>query len=155
MKRVKVNAPETVTEEEEEYECEQIDLTALDVGEKLRCWCGKCKDFRQHRVKGFTPGKPPRTVCLTCNAVHYARLYRPGTRKKKKAQKAAPVVNRWKELVENNETEAVEYSMQGAFVRDDFIDHKKFGLGKVIELIASNKIRVIFEEGTKVLLHKR
>ena len=160
MKKVVVEAPaaeQPEVEKEQEDECEQIDLTKLNVGDKLRCWCGngKCKDFRQHRVKGFTPGKPPHTVCLTCNAVHLARLYRPGSRKKKVAKKAAPPVNRWKELVEDVEAEATEYSLQASFVRDDFVDHSVFGKGKVLELISSKKIRVIFEGGTKVLLHNR
>ena len=156
MKRLKVDAPaKEKQEQEQENECEQIDLTALGVGDKLRCWCGKCKDFRQHRVKGFTPGKPPHTVCLTCNAVHLARLYRPGTRRKKTTKKAAPPVNRWKELVEDVEAEGTEYTLQTSFVRDDFVDHKVFGKGKVLELISTKKIRVIFEGGTKVLLHNR
>ena len=141
-------------ESENPDECEQIDLFVLDVGEKLRCWCGKCKDFRQHRVKGINPlPKPPQTVCLTCSAVHLARLYRPGTRKKKSTKKPpAPVVNPWVEMFKDFDDETTDYTISGTYSRNEIVDHKAFGLGKVTEIMTKNKVRIIFEGGVKLML---
>lgn len=47
---------------------------------------------------------------------------------------------------------AIPYNMQASFGLEDVIDHPVFGLGKVVEIITPNKIRVRFPEGEKVLI---
>ena len=54
-----------------------LDIQKLEVGEEVVSWCGKCKDFTLHTAKVLQPPKPPKSVCLTCRAIHQIRL-KPG-----------------------------------------------------------------------------
>ena len=152
-----MSVPEAIeTPKELEMECEQIDISALDVSDEVRCWCGKCKDFRLHRVKGLIPDKPPSSVCLTCSAVHRVRLYRPGSRTKAKRAPAPPPANPWIAAVRGASIEdATAYSMSGSYERNEVVNHKAFGLGKVTDVIGPSKVRIVFEEGSKVMLQNR
>jgi hypothetical protein len=41
------------------------------------------------------------------------------------------------------------------FREDDVIDHKSFGIGVVARVLSDQKIEVVFQTGTKVLVHER
>jgi len=47
---------------------------------------------------------------------------------------------------------AIAYNMNASFGEGDVIDHAAFGLGKVVEVITPDKIRVRFREGEKILV---
>ena len=69
---------------------------------------------------------------------------------KKKISKAE---SEYEELMAGVEqSDAVPYNMNASFGMGSLIDHKKFGLGKVVETITPNKIRVRFREGEKILI---
>ena len=44
------------------------------------------------------------------------------------------------------------YTPQSHFSVDEFIEHKVFGVGKVVDLIAPNKFTVHFKTGKKILI---
>ena len=152
---------EEVVEEKPEEElqmfCEEVPFDTLDVGDVVRCWCGRCKDFRQHNIKALNPdGKPPSSVCITCKAVHRVRYYRPGAKKKAAKKPPAPVINPWIALCEGVSAEdCTAYAISGLFAREEFINHSAFGIGKITEIIGPTKVRVTFEAGSKILLQNR
>tara|TARA_B100000686_G_C16213602_1_gene676697 strand:- start:97 stop:588 length:492 start_codon:yes stop_codon:yes gene_type:complete len=55
----------------------------------------------------------------------------------------------------NEKTEAAvpkEYSLKSSFVQNDTIEHKKFGIGFVLEELSDTKISVLFEDGIRKLV---
>ena len=131
----------------------KIDIQALQVGEEVTCWCGKCKSFTLHTVKVLQPPKPPKSVCLTCRAVHQVRLHEPGTKKAGSQGPAMPDVAPWPELVAGvNPDDATKYLMTSDFQVDDFVMHKTFGLGKVVQIGGEQRARISFETGIKWML---
>ncbi len=131
----------------------KIDIQALKVDEEVTCWCGKCKTFTHHTVKTLQPPKPPKSVCLTCRAVHQVRLHEPGTKKKLKDGPAMPEVAPWPELVAGvNPDDATKYAIGDNFQLDDFVMHKLFGLGKVVRIDHEKRARISFEAGIKSMI---
>ena len=57
-------------------------------------------------------------------------------------------------LTEAEAAKAKPYALDGDFAAGDFIKHKKFGPGKVLELRSGGKMEVGFEDGPKVLVRK-
>ena len=131
----------------------KIDIQALQVDEEVTCWCGKCKTFRPHTVKTLQPPKPPKSVCLTCRAVHQVRLVEPGTKKARGDGPAMPDVAPWPELVAGvNPDDATKYVITGSYQVEDFVMHKLFGLGKVVQIGTTQRARISFEVGIKWML---
>jgi hypothetical protein len=130
----------------------EVDLTTLGIGDRVKCWCGKidCKDFTLHKVTELPEGKKPRAVCLQCGAVHFVRLKMPGS-----SRRATPAVNPWIKAVAGVTLEqATQYTLQGDFSLDQYLLHTRFGLGQVIDRVSDTKISVLFEHGTKLLVHQ-
>ena len=48
--------------------------------------------------------------------------------------------------------EATPYSMYSSFSVNELIFHDRFGLGLVAEILGPKKMRVVFQEGTKILV---
>ena len=129
----------------------KINIQALVVDEEVTSWCGKCKGFTLHRVKTLQPPKPPKSVCLTCKAVHQVRLVEPG--KKKKTGNERPNLPAWDVLTADAEAElAPKYMITGNFEYGDFIMHSKYGLGCVVEVLNDERIQVSFEIGVKLMI---
>ena len=129
----------------------KINIQALQVDDEVTSWCGKCKGFTLHRVKTLQAPKPPKSVCLTCKAVHQVRLVEPG--KKKKAGTDRPNLPSWDVLTADAEPElAPKYMITGNFEYGDFIMHSKFGLGCVVEVLTDERVQVSFEAGVKLLI---
>jgi hypothetical protein len=131
----------------------KVDIQTLAVDDAVTCWCGKCKTFRPHTVKTLQPPKPPKSVCLTCRAVHQVRLVEPGTKKARTEDRALVQVAPWPELVAGvNPDDATRYAITGNYQPDDFVMHKLFGLGKVVQIGTMQRARIAFEVGIKWML---
>ena len=134
----------------------KVNIMTLKVDDEVTSWCGhsKCKGFRVHTVKTLQPPKPPKGVCANCRAVHQIRLYEPGTNKKSRSDSPSmPEVAPWPELVLGvNPDDATKYLITSGFELDEFVLHKTFGLGKVIQIGTQNRARVSFEIGVKWML---
>jgi hypothetical protein len=75
------------------------------------------------------------------------------TRKKKSSEPSAK--EQWEALKEEVGIDEVEsYVMSGTYSPNSAIQHPKFGLGIVIQSV-SHKIEVVFEDGTRNLVHNR
>ena len=142
----------------ESEETKTININELEAGALVRSWCGKCKDFREHTVhaKATTAKKAPRAVCNTCNALHMVRLHRPGTKTAKaKVEKVDPQ-KAWREQVEEVEVEGwKKYTIKEAFTKDEYIEHRKFGKGKVIKVLNKHQVRILFQEGVKLMMQNK
>lgn len=134
-----------------------VEIKSLTAGDEVRAWCGKCHEMRDHKVKAITPGKAPKCICLTCHAEHLFRRNPPGkTRARKPRQPAPPPPNPWHELVEGvSPEEGTPYSIGGRFGEGQFINHARYGLGKAIEVIDLTKVKVVFEDGLKIMMMNR
>ena len=54
-----------------------------------------------------------------------------------------------------NIANAKRYNINETFADCDVINHKTFGLGAGIQCLADNKIQVLFQDGSKILVHAR
>ncbi len=143
----------------ESSENENINLDALEAGDRLKSWCGRCKDFTLHTVQAKTLvlGKAPKSICMVCSAVHMVRLHKPGTRRKstRKTEAANPALS-WLSLVSEVEVEDwIPYQISSTYSKGDFVEHRKYGKGKVLRVLGKHKVQIIFESETKTMLQNK
>jgi hypothetical protein len=102
-------------------------------------------------------GTVDKCQCQTCKALHKYRdpdkPVKPRATKTKKAEIPPEAV--WSEAMAAAKGPATPYKMSAEFAKGDVIEHPMFGRGIVEELIADNKIQVVFEESGKLLAHNR
>ena len=150
--QAEVEAIETQPESRPPLQPSKVSVSSLNVDDEVNSWCGKCKTFTAHRVKTLQPPKPPKSVCLDCKAVHQVRLTQPGT-KKAKSRKETLNIPSWDVLTADAEADlAPKYMVTGNFEYGDFILHKSFGLGCIVEVLSEERIQVSFESGVKQLI---
>jgi len=125
-----------------------------EVGRDIDAWCNPCKLVLAHVVVSLKGTRAHRVECKTCGAVHAYRKSVPGTRKK--ATPKAPKKTEYESLMEGRDvSKPLPYAMSAKFKVDDLIDHPKFGLGLVTELLDSITMKVVFPEGMKRLACSR
>jgi hypothetical protein len=126
-------------------------LASLEIDDEVDSWCGKCGELTPHKVNTLQPPKPPKSVCLTCKAVHQVRFQKPGS--KKAAASTISNISPWAELVEGaNPDQATKYTLTGNFEEGDLIMHKTFGLGRVVSVSNRHRVQVSFESGVKFMV---
>ncbi len=126
-------------------------LASLVIDDEVDSWCGKCGGFTTHRVNTLQPPKPPKSVCLTCKAVHQVRFQQPGSKKSGAGDTAH--IPPWTELTEGADPDqAIEYVITGSFDSGDLIMHKTFGLGRVVSVTGQHRAQVSFEQGVKLMV---
>lgn len=72
-----------------------------------------------------------------------------------KAEKSTSPKGGWTKAIAEAKGIPIPYDMSAEFIEGALIEHPTFGKGVVEELVDHNKIKVIFEEGAKILIHKR
>ena len=135
--------------------------TEIAAGKDVLSYCGKCKMPLAHTIISLTKkGTVDKCECKTCDAVHKYRDPDKATKTKaggkassKKEKVSTEAV--WKKAVADAQGMARPYAMSEEFSDGNLIDHSIFGVGVVVEIVDHNKIRVVFEAGEKVLIHKR
>jgi len=127
-------------------------------GQEVLSYCGKCKLALAHVVISMNKkGNIDKCECKTCGATH---KYRDPEKAAKKRTPRAPKktsaspAEKWNKAVSDTKRIALPYEMSGEYSEGNIIDHSTFGKGVVEENIPPNKIKVIFEEGAKILIHK-
>ncbi len=130
------------------------------VGEIIESHCRRCNDRTGHAIVSFVDGAVAKVQCRACGSVHKHRADRstsrksaPGTSRSRSSAGKAPAIDPlWKEKIElRDRSRAKPYSMDCQCVVDELLEHPRFGTGIVRELVAPNKIRVLFQEGPKLL----
>ena len=75
------------------------------------------------------------------------------TTEKVLAKRLAKAEEEYKTVIEGMDMDkAITYDTRASFQPDDLVDHPKFGVGKVTEMITPNKMVVMFKEGFRTLV---
>jgi hypothetical protein len=48
-----------------------------------------------------------------------------------------------------------KYELRASFLKHELVDHSKFGMGFVVEVLSPNKVEVIFKDGLRKLVQTR
>lgn len=127
--------------------------TTLSAGDPIEARCTKCRKNTNHIVVAMADNVPAKVQCNTCSGQH---KYRPPTTPKKAVRRTVdPKVAEQKEWVDlrpdMNSEQATAYSMTSAFKVGSLMNHPSFGLGLVQSLAGPRKIKVLFEDGKKMM----
>lgn len=126
------------------------------VGDDIDSWCGKCKKMLAHTIEAFVDGTPARVSCNTCRSQHGYKAQPPGQGKPTAARTGKRTVNRYQSLLKAAESEvAKSYSPTTTFALGDVVEHPTFGRGVATAIKDGAKIEILFEMGSKTLVHGR
>lgn len=142
-------------------------------GDDVEAWCTRCRMNLNHRVIAVVGREIQRVHCLTCGGDHryyppkYAkedkreqRSIRVGAEEKtrkfveKTAEKAS---SEWKTIMSEMPPEVLPraYKITESYEAGEIIEHPSFGMGKVMDVLGSQRIQAIFEQGRKILVCNR
>ncbi len=118
--------------------------------------CKKCDTERYHTV---ITHKSETTASVQCEVCKSKKTFKLTTQEKKGRRSTKPkmveVGPSWDELNQKIGQDNIQsYSIRGSFGMDSAIDHKKFGLGFVIESF-DHKIEVVFKDQVRQLIHNQ
>ena len=69
------------------------------------------------------------------------------------AKQLKKAINEFDEMIKAlGDTKLTPYSTDSSFTLGEFLEHKVFGVGKVVEMISPDKMIVHFLEGQKILI---
>ncbi len=141
-------------------------MPPLKAGQEVDAWCTKCKMDLTHRIVAVVDGKPVKVECRTCYQTHVyrapknspsavsARVASGGPAQARSAQprpKAVPEDH--VALVPPSSARIHPYRMTERYMKDQWVQHKTFGIGLVVNEVGGDKIEVRFDGGVKVLVH--
>ena len=143
-------------------------------GSEVDAWCTKCKLDLNHRIIAMEGDRIARVECLTCRGHHQYRRPKSapaaaGARKTARKPAAARATSRstrlsaeaklresWEQAIMGRAaSDFTAYKLSAILSEGELLRHKKFGDGVVIELLEGGKVSVLFEPGTKTLIHGR
>jgi hypothetical protein len=128
-------------------------IKRLRPGDDTDTYCGRCKAERAHQVVALNAdGVPADVICRTCGGRH--RFHE---KKDSAASKTAGRAGRKsREATESTRDvpagPARAYSPQEVYAAGEWVEHAKFGRGKVAQA-RGGKIEVRFESGNRLLVH--
>lgn len=126
------------------------------VGGDILAFCTRCKQELAHVVVSILDGRPAKVICKTCHGQHLFR--RESVRKPVRASAArgarvtVKVADFWKQRIESAKGATKNYQTTEQYKKDELVNHSKFGLG-IVEETLFNKIRVLFSDSERVLVH--
>jgi hypothetical protein len=142
----------------------ESDMNTKKLGGDIDSWCGKCKMILTHTIEAMVKDKPTRVLCNTCKSSHTYKASAPGTSRATKPREgeAAPVrrtkgrASKYQMLLDaKNTAVAKTYSPSNKYEEGDILDHPTFGRGVTMAIKDVTKIEVLFEGGSKLLVHGR
>jgi hypothetical protein len=145
----------------------QTELNSKKPGSNIDCWCGKCKMMLAHTIEAMVGDKPARVQCNTCKSQHGYKANPPGTSARRaratdgdgEAAVRRPAKGRASryQLLLNAKSAggAKTYSPSSKYEEGDVLDHPTFGRGVTTAIKDATKIEVLFEGGSKTLVHGR
>jgi hypothetical protein len=107
-----------------------------------------------HTIEAMVGEKPVRVQCNTCRAQHAYKASEPGKSSGNGTRTSRAPGNRYKSLLKDSDSApAKKYSPKDRYAPGDVLDHVSFGRGVTTAVKGENKIEVLFESGSKVLVH--
>lgn len=126
-----------------------VRIKKLRPGDDTDTYCGRCKAERVHQVVALNAdGTPATVICRTCGGQHRFR-----ERKEPKASASAGAMRRGVRAGAEPEraAQARAYSPNEVYSAGEWVDHPKFGQGKVVQA-RGGKMEVRFQSGSRVLV---
>jgi hypothetical protein len=130
-----------------------VRIRKLRPGDDTDTYCGRCKEERAHQIIALNAdGIPATVICRTCGGQHRFR---------EKKESAIPSAARGAGRRARGSAEpardapqgpARPYSPKEVYAAGEWVDHPKFGQGKVTQA-RGGKIEVRFESGNRLLVH--
>ena len=112
-----------------------------------------------HTIEAMVGKKPARVSCNTCKSQHSYKANPPGEGSRKtpgSAPSPRRSANRYQSLLKANGESAVKaYSPASKYEQGDVLEHPTFGRGVATAVRDGTKIDVLFESGSKILIHGR
>ena len=139
----------------------ETELSKRRPGGNIDCWCGKCKLILAHTIEAMVGSKPVRVHCNTCQSQHSYRATAPGVRATKQGEAGAtrtakPRANRYQALLSAKAAQVAKaYSPSDRYEVGDVLEHSTFGRGVAMVIKDGMKVEVLFESGSKTLVHGR
>lgn len=135
------------------------ELKLPPVAKNIYLECTKCETKRYFRVLAHTSESTAKLECEVCSA---KKKFTVGgekvakkVKKKRVTRKKVTDADAWAALhVERGDKASIGYNVKKIFTDTDVIAHPKFGVGYITK-VHPNKVEVLFEEGSKELIHGR
>ena len=146
--------------------------SALGPGDDIEAWCTRCRMNLNHRIIAMVGSDVRRVHCLTCGSDHkyyppkgagnsasksrVVRVSATGSQKTITPKKSARP-GEWERFMTELPADSTPrpYRIFEAYGAAEFLEHPVFGIGRVVDVLARDKIEVVFKEGRKVLLCNR
>ncbi len=132
----------------------------MTVGSDIRALCKKCGDV-WHVVIALADRRIAKVECLDCGARHRYRSAAGGIGAARgsttaRATRSRTGKSKEKQIVAADESRPCrDFSMSDTYRVGDRVVHASFGEGVVQEVAAPSKIVVLFDVGSKMLVHGR
>lgn len=136
----------------------------LQAGQEVDAWCTRCKMDLTHRIVAMVADKPAKVECRTCYSTHVYRAPKnspsaiaarsaPASSSPRASAARKPIPADHTAVVPPSGARIHPYRMTERFMKDQWIQHKTFGVGIVMSEIGADKIEVRFDGGVKTLVH--
>ena len=138
---------------------------------EVLAYCGACKLNLTHQVIARVGNEVAKVLCKTCKATHKYRAPKGDAeveteQKVKKARQRGETVGHekkkvisvetlWKEAMAKAQGNPTPYSVRAKFEKGHLLDHKQFGTGIVQEILHPDKVKVLFQDNERILIHDR
>jgi len=125
-------------------------------GGTIDSWCGKCKMMLAHTIEAMVGSKPARVHCNTCRSQHSYRANPPGATTRTPRQPGKGRAKSYQSLMSAKTASTPKaYSPRDKYQEGDVLEHPTFGRGVTTAIKDETKIEVLFESGSKTLVHGR
>ena len=125
----------------------------LRPGDDTENYCGRCKAERAHQVVALNAdGTPVTVICRTCGGQHRYRTKKEPTTASSSGASGRRVRAAAEPTRDAPAGPARPYSPQEVYSEGEWVEHSKFGAGKILKA-RDGKIEVRFESGNRLLLH--
>ncbi|RJR15411.1 MAG: hypothetical protein C4581_12135 [Nitrospiraceae bacterium] len=129
-----------------------------EAGGYIEAWCTKCKLELGHTIVAMVDNIPRKVKCNTCEGQHMYRAKPSETNRtklknpaRKPRAKGAIYEEYLSRLTGGDLSRARKYSFKENYKKDEILDHPTFGVGVVLSVIQTNKMEILFKDGTKLL----
>ena len=130
----------------------------FSAGQEIDSYCTKCRADLGHLVVAVWEGAIKKVRCKVCGSEHQYRRPKSAPREAKRSMPAHKLSREdlWQRLVAGRDmAHARQYSQDAIFGLGEFIRHGLFGPGVVARVLPGGKMEVLFQQGSKILVHGR